>query len=408
MELKINYQYSYFIHPFVIKESKYQKYLLKILKDKRFELKVFQKSKDLNLYNYFLPKISEFLFSSFSQSKMKLDKLMELPKDTKSAVLSKYPCTIFEYNLESDIQGKAEDKGIFFKIQKIELICFNTGICFLAMKTNIEETKEFADLLNFNYKFRDINSETNTLNGYDKIYLQTSTFSDVSKLTEFIKDITGTSIETIKLDIDTQRFLTYSYVCIDQNAWNQDNKFENIQYNFNKYANFLPADNSADIKEDDIISFSKWKYANIGITKQGMVLFASNADINNFTVLPDKFEMEYFYTYILNLYKKLYLKKLEKEFCQSQNLKKTRKKFIDFTKNLWIQEITEDEVGSNINYRLGKIFELDRLYYEIKTKYDILYKDLNIEKNTKSTIFIVFILAVLLIVNILNYMKMFK
>ena len=408
MGQKIKYQYSYFIHPFVIKESKYQKYLLKILKDKRFELKVFQKSKDLNLYDYFLPKISEFLFSSFSQSKMKLDKLMELPKDTKSAVLSKYPCTIFEYNLESDIQGKAEDKGIFFKIQKIELICFNTGICFLAMKTNIEETKEFADLLNFNYKFRDINSETNTLNGYDKIYLQTSTFSDVSKLTEFIKDITGTSIETIKLDIDTQRFLTYSYVCIDQNAWNQDNKFENIQYNFNKYANFLPADNSADIKEDDIISFSKWKYANIGITKQGMVLFASNADINNFTVLPDKFEMEYFYTYILNLYKKLYLKKLEKEFCQSQNLKKTRKKFIDFTKNLWIQEITEDEVGSNINYRLGKIFELDRLYYEIKTKYDILYKDLNIEKNTKSTIFIVFILAVLLIVNILNYMKMFK
>ena len=164
MELKINYQYSYFIHPFVIKESKYQKYLLKILKDKRFELKVFQKSKDLNLYNYFLPKISEFLFSSFSQSKMKLDKLMELPEDTKSAVLSKYPCTIFEYNLESDIQGKAEDKGIFFKIQKIELICFNTGICFFAMKTNIEETKEFEDLLNFNYKFRDINSETNTLN----------------------------------------------------------------------------------------------------------------------------------------------------------------------------------------------------------------------------------------------------
>ena len=75
MELKINYQYSYFIHPFVIKETKYQKYLLKILKDKRFELKVFQKSKDLNLYQYFLPKISQFLFSSFSHSKMKLDKL---------------------------------------------------------------------------------------------------------------------------------------------------------------------------------------------------------------------------------------------------------------------------------------------------------------------------------------------
>ena len=35
MELKIKYQYSYFIHPFVIKESKYQKYLLKLLKNKK-------------------------------------------------------------------------------------------------------------------------------------------------------------------------------------------------------------------------------------------------------------------------------------------------------------------------------------------------------------------------------------
>lgn len=407
MELKINYQYSYFIHPFVIKETKYQKYLLKILKDKRFELKVFQKSKDLNLYQYFLPKISQFLFSSFSHSKMKLDKLQELPEDTKSAILSKYPCTIFEYNLKEDIQGKTDERGVFFKIQKINLICFNTGICFFVMKTNLEDTKEFADLLNFNYKFREINSESHNLNNYDKICLQTSTFSDVNKLNEFIKDITGSDIETVKLDIDTQKFLTYSYVCIDQSAWNQENEFEKIQYYFNKYANFLPADNSADITEE-VTTFSKWKYANIGITKQGVALFASSADINNFTTLPEEFETIYFYTYILNLYKKIYLKKLEKEFSNNQNLKEARKKFIDFTKNLWIQEVTENEVGSNINFKLNKVFELDRLYYEIKTKYDILYKNLNIEKYTKSTIVIAGVLVALLIFNILNYINMIK
>lgn len=407
MELKINYQYSYFIHPFVIKETKYQKYLLKILKDKRFELKVFQKSKDLNLYQYFLPKISQFLFSSFSHSKMKLDKLQELPEDTKSAILSKYPCTIFEYNLKEDIQGKTDERGVFFKIQKINLICFNTGICFFVMKTNLEDTKEFTDLLNFNYKFREINRESHNLNNYDKIYLQTSTFSDVNKLNEFIKDITGSDIETVKLDIDTQKFLTYSYVCIDQSAWNQENEFEKIQYYFNKYANFLPADNSADITEE-VTTFSKWKYANIGITKQGVALFASSADINNFTTLPEEFETIYFYTYILNLYKKIYLKKLEKEFSSNQNLKEARKKFIDFTKNLWIQEVTENEVGSNINFKLNKVFELDRLYYEIKTKYDILYKNLNIEKYTKSTIVIAGVLVALLIFNILNYINMIK
>ncbi len=36
MGQKIKYQYSYFIHPFVIKENKYQKYLLKLLKDKMY------------------------------------------------------------------------------------------------------------------------------------------------------------------------------------------------------------------------------------------------------------------------------------------------------------------------------------------------------------------------------------
>ena len=52
MELKTNYQYTYFIHPFVINENKYQKYLLKLLKDKRFNLKIFQRSKDVELYKF--------------------------------------------------------------------------------------------------------------------------------------------------------------------------------------------------------------------------------------------------------------------------------------------------------------------------------------------------------------------
>ena len=37
MELKINYQYTYFVHPFIIKDGKYHKYLLKMLKDKDFK-----------------------------------------------------------------------------------------------------------------------------------------------------------------------------------------------------------------------------------------------------------------------------------------------------------------------------------------------------------------------------------
>src|SRR5699024_5528669 len=134
MELKTNYQYTYFIHPFVIKEGKFQKYIIKMLKDKNCKLKIFKKEKDVRMYKYFLPKTRDFRLSSFSVSETKLKKLEELPIETRAALLSKYGCNIFEYQLKKDIQGKVEEKnGIFFNIQKIEVICFNTGICFLSI-----------------------------------------------------------------------------------------------------------------------------------------------------------------------------------------------------------------------------------------------------------------------------------
>ncbi len=409
MELKTNYQYTYFIHPFVVKENKYQKFILKMLKDKECKLKRFEKEKDLKLYKYFSPKMRDFMFSSFSFTNAKYSRFKELPIETQSAVLSKYPCTIFEYNIKKDIQGKAgEKKGIFFKITRIEVICFNTGICFLCMKTNIDGSNKFQDVLNFNYKFRDIKQDNGTLNSYDKINLQTDSFASIEKFTDFISNITGSNVEAIKLDIDTERFLTYSYVCIDQEAWNIDNEFEKIKHNFIKFAGILPADNSANLRESEIISLSKWKYAKMGITKQGVTLFTSSADMNNYTILPDEYENQYFYTYIVELYKKIYLQKLNVAFKEDVKLKSARKKFISFTKNIWIQEVTEDEIGTMLNKRIKEAFELEKIYYNIKNKYDVLYKELNIEKNKTSTIIISIILGVSLIINIINFMLLLK
>ena len=260
MELKINYQYTYFIHPFVVKQKKYQKYILRLLKDEKCKLKRFEKEKDLRLYKYFTPKMRDFLFSSFSFTNAKYAKFKEMPIETQSAVLTKYPCVIFEYTIKKDIQGKAGDgKGIFFKIKKMELICFNTGICFLCIKTNIEDEPTFSDVLNFNYKFRDIKQDNQTLNSYDKINIQTDSFSSIDKLTDFIKNITGSNIEAIKLDIDTERFLTYSYICVDQSAWNAENSFDKVEHQFIKFARMLPADNSESLKEDGISLLTKWK-----------------------------------------------------------------------------------------------------------------------------------------------------
>lgn len=408
MELKTKYQYTYFIYPYVIKESRYLKYLLRLLKDKNCKLRTFKKDKDLGIYSYFSHRAKNYMFNSFYLSKSKLEKFEELPEDTKAAILAQNPCTIFEYTIKKDIQGKTEDRnGIFFKIPKMEIICFNTGICFLCIKTNIEDSDKFSDLLNFNYKFRDIKQQFQ-LSSFDKIRIQTDAFEDVKSFTDFIGQITGANLEAAKYDIDTERFLSYSYACIEQDYWNEYRKFENIEHNFIKFTNIMPASNIASFIKDESVTISEWKYAKLGLTKQGITLFSSATEMNNYTILPEEFETQYFYTYILNLYKKIYLKKLEVEFRDSSNLKMARKKFIEFTKSLWVQDITDDETGSNVNYRLIKIFELDRLYYEIKTKYDVLYKELNIEKNSKAIIVVAIILVVSLVFNILNYIEIIR
>lgn len=407
MELKTNYQYTYFIHPFIIKENRYQKYILKMLKDKRCNLKIFQKEKDLKMYQYFLPKTREFLFSSFSFGNTKLKKLEELPIETQSAILSKYECNIFEYTLKKDIQGKIDEKkGIFFNVQKIEVICFKTGIGFLVMKTSIEDYQNFANILNFNYKFKSINQEQTNLDKYDNIRLQTSSFEDVETFREFITGITGANLGASKLDIDTERFLTYSYVCVDQSAWNHENEFEKIKHNFEKYALIFPADNSRNIESKNIKTMSKWKYAKVALSKQGVMLFSSSADMNNYTILPDEYEKQYLYTYILNLYKKIELKKIEQEFKDPKKVKKARNKFVEFTRNMWIQEITEDETGTMLNHKIQEALETEKIFAQVKNKYDILYKDLNIEKNKFATIAISVVLVASLIFNILNFIML--
>lgn len=402
MELKTKYQYTYFIYPFAVKENKYQKYLLNLLKNDKFNIKIFERQRNIKMYQYFLPKISEFLFSGFSFSEEKKKNLESLPIETASALISKNNCNVFEYKLKKDVQGKTGENGIFFKITKIELICFKNGICFLVMKTNIENSDSFSDVLNFNYKFRDIKQSGNVLNSYDKIKIQTDIFEDMNKLTKFIEDITTSSFESMKLDIDIDRFLTYSYVCIDQQSWNAEKAFEDIEYEFIKFANFLPADDVTKYDNSNFTDFSKWRYAKIGVSKQGVVLFSSDVDMNNYTILPDEFENQYLYTYILNLYKKLYLKKLENDFQKIKYVKKARKQFIDFTKELWIQEVTDDQMGARFDNQLFKTFRLDKFYKQLKNQYDVMYKEYNIEKNHKVLCYIFSALVLLIILAIWN------
>lgn len=408
MELKTKYQYTYFLHPFMVKENKYLKYILKLLKNPNCTFKIFQKEKDAGVYTYFVPKIRNYMFSTFTFNKANIKEFEELSVDTKAAVLAKMPCVIFEYAFPKDIQGKTkEEEGIFFTIQKMEIICFNTGICFLNIKTNIDNSNKFSDILNFNYKFRNITAEE-SLSDYDNIRIQTDIFDDVKVLSSFINELTGLNeSETTDMDaVDTEKFFTYSYTCIDQENWNKEEDFNNIKAMYTKYVKILPNDNNTLYNNAETKIMSNWNYAKLGITKEGTTLFTSSTEINNYTVLLYEYENQYLYTYILSLYMKIYIKLINLELKKGINLKKARKKFIDFTKNIWIQELTIDEIGTLYYHNIRNVLELDNLYLETKNKYDVLYKEMNIQKNTITDKAIIIILTVSLIVTILNFIAL--
>ena len=143
----------------------------------------------------------------------------------------------FNYNFAEDIQGKVgTENGIFFKIEEIEIICFNTGICFFTMKTHLENTNKFMDVLDFNYRFKGINSEFASLRNYENIKIQTDTFKDMKDITELISQITGINTKlkgsNQTTEILNSQFYTYSYVCVETSNWNEKTDFINIENDF--------------------------------------------------------------------------------------------------------------------------------------------------------------------------------
>lgn len=409
MELKTNYSYSYFIYPYIIKENKYKKYILKLVSDKKCNIKFYNVQKDVEIYNFFLPQIKEYMFSTFGFMGRDLRSFNMLNTKLKANILSSYPCVMFEYNLGKDIQAKAgEENGIFFKIQKIELICFKTGICFLCMKTNVEDSNNFSDILNFNYKFRDINNNLKQKNN-ENIRIQTDTFQDVKKISELIRNLTWSNINyTGKIDLDTNRFFTYSYACIDQEYWKEEKDFDKIKKEFSKYANVLTSEFNSNFENENLKIANLGKYIKIGVNNLACNLLTSTVNAVNYTTLPYKHENQYLYTYIISLYKKIYLKKILRDFRRESTILKANKEFIEFTNDVWIHEITNNDNGKLIDENLTEVLDLEKLYEMTKREYDIAYKELNISKNLKTNNIILIALIISMIINIMTFMAIIR
>lgn len=403
MDFKMKYQYTYFIYPYLIEEKKYQEYLYKLIKNPKCKLKIFDTKKDVGIDTYFLPEIKEKMFWSLGMRKNSIKEYESMDKRMQATILSKQACNIFDYELEGDIPGKiGERDGIFFDITKAEIICFDTGICFLLFKTALTEEQKFSDVLNFNYKFRDINSEKEHEKQYESIKIQTDKLNNMQDFAEFIQEIAGSNIKAKQINLDTDRLITYAYTCLDQADWNENIDQKLIEKEFEKYRKIKPAgEQLEDVALNENFIY-KEKNLYYGFSNNATVLLTCDNNIKNYTTLPFKYENEQLYHFIFNLYKKIYLKKLNYELQQTNQFEQIKDKFLNFARKDWIYEVSNDEMGRILENHYEKEQILQEAFAKLKQQYDLLYKDYEIEKNKKSFKWIISIIVIMIIINLIN------
>lgn len=403
MELKTKYQYTYFIYPYLMEEKEYANYLYHLLKKKQCKLKLFDRKKHVEIDSYFLPEVKDKMFWSLNLNREAIKNYESMDTKMKANVLAKKQACFFEYTLEEDIPAKiGEQSGIFFDITKVEIACFSTGICFLLIKTVLNENASFSDVLNFNYKFRDIVSKLGHTKEYDNIKIQTNKFQNMQEISEFVEQIAGVNILAKQINLDTNRLITYSYCCLDQNSWNENTDQSLLEKEFQKYNHIEQAGTQIDDSKLKKEAVHKEKYKYYGFSSNSTMLLTSASNIRNYTSLLFHYEQEELYHFLYHLHQKITLKKLNYQFSKTKDFTKVQKQFLHFAKREWIYEVTNETQGVILEKYFRQTQNLDETFFKLKNEYDLLYKEYEISKSAKQNKWIIVAIAIMIIVNLIN------
>ena len=225
--------------------------------------------------------------------------------------------------------------------------------------------------------------------------------------TEFINEIAGTNKIAKEINVDTNKLITYAYVCLEQSDWNENTDIKVIEKEFEKYRNIKPASeqvNDITYQSDNVY---KEKYAYYAFSSNSTMLLTSDINVNHYTKLPFQYENEYLYHYIYLLHKKNYLKKLIYDFRQTKNFETVKRRFLNFAKKDWIYEVTNDDFGVILERYYKKEQNLEELFLKLKNEYDLLYKEYEIGKSNKHNTWIIAIIGVVAVINIINLLMFF-
>jgi hypothetical protein len=377
MELKTKYQYTYFVYPFTVNKDRYESFISGMIIDKNWQIKIFNKSEDVEIDSHFLMSAKNLLFPTINWDQTSIEKFNKKNSKTKAKTLSDLKSCMFEYKIDGNAKGKMEqENSIFFEISKIKLMCFKEGICFLILKVEIDEKEyiNFREVLNLNYKFRNITPEYMRLKDYDHIKIQSSRFDTAEDIRQFIKRTCIGYEDISSEDIYSNRLFVYSYVCFDESEWNMHNEFKRIEDEFLKFQYVLPGDYSSEFNQSNKLehTYSRWKYSIYGFSKMSGVVFSSAEDHFNFTKLPFYFENVYFYIMLYAFYQRIRYMLFLKEIEKTKNKRILKSKLIELINNNNYGQISNSEHGMNLWKNWQESFELKEISDEIQKRFNIL------------------------------------
>lgn len=111
-----------------------------------------------------------------------------------------------------------------------------------------------------------------------------------------------------------------------------------------------------------------------------------------------KYERAHLYSYILQLYKAVYLNKVNKEIVVPDTFDRTRREFVDFTQNVFNVQITDKD---KVNDVWAKDLEIDRLYIMDENQFDLLYKNNRLNSHKQSINIFIALLIVMIIIGVI-------
>ncbi len=145
-----------------------------------------------------------------------------------------------------------------------------------------------------------------------------------------------------------------------------------------------------------------------GISKAGINLLTSSINTVNYTNLPFEFENEYLYAYIFTLYEKFYFSKLLFDFKKNTKYSKAAKDFIEFTNDVWVHELTNNDNGTLIYNDTKEALQLKSIYETVKEQYDVAYKGFKMKNSDMLNKVILILLVASLITNVINFINLYK